>query len=186
MRVVATHRSAKPGEKAENIDLMYLPEQISQLLGESDYVFIMLPLTSETRKVFNEKMLRAMKPTAYLINVSRGNIIDEPALIRALEEGWIAGVGLDVFATEPLPPENRLWELPNVIYAPHVAGDFEGNYRAITELFVEYLKHFMNGREIYYGREKKMIELKQKVRELEKLSASPDSLEVADEKNEGS
>ena len=98
-----------------------------------------------------------MKPTAYFINVSRGNIADEPALIRALEEGWIAGAGLDVFSAEPLPKDNKLWELPNVIYAPHVAGDYEGNYRAITKLFVENLRRFTNNEEMFNIIDKKMI-----------------------------
>ena len=72
-----------------------------------------------------EEEFRSMKPTAYLINTSRGEIVDEEALIRALDEHWIAGAGLDVFTTEPLPADSRLWGLPNVIFSPHIAGNSE-------------------------------------------------------------
>lgn len=148
MRVLATHRSARPRERVKNVDIMLPRSQLPQLLAESDFVVILLPLTSETYRMIGEKELRTMKPTAYLINVSRGNIVDEEALIQALEKKWIAGAGLDVFAQEPLPEESKLWELANVIYSAHVAGDFEGNYQKLTELFGENLKRYMSGRRL--------------------------------------
>jgi phosphoglycerate dehydrogenase-like enzyme len=148
MRVMATHRSARTGERARNVDVMLPRDQLSRLLTESDFVVVLLPLTPETYKMIGEKELRAMKPTAYLINVSRGNVVDEEALVRALEENWIAGAGLDVFAREPLPAESRLWELPNVIYSAHIGGDYEGNYKKITGLFGENLKRYLNGKRL--------------------------------------
>ena len=94
---------------------------LEQLLGESDYVSIHVPLTPETKGLVNAEALRKMKPTAYLINTSRGAIIDEDALYRALQEGWIAGAGLDVLVDEPAMPANPLLSLDNVIVTPHAA-----------------------------------------------------------------
>ncbi len=99
--------------------------------------------------MFGEKEFRAMKSTAYLINISRGNVIDEAAMIRALEEGWIAGAGLDVFAEEPLPPDNKLWELPNVVYSAHLGGDYRGNLEKITAQFGVNLARYLDGKRLY-------------------------------------
>jgi phosphoglycerate dehydrogenase-like enzyme len=148
MRVIATRRSAKSGMRARNVDLMLPREQLPQLLSDSDFVAITLPLTPETEKLIGEAELRAMKPTAYLINIGRGRIIDEEALIRALSEGWIAGAGLDVFATEPLPTESKLWELPNVILSHHVSGGMEDYNVEATELFCENLKRYLEGKRL--------------------------------------
>jgi D-2-hydroxyacid dehydrogenase (NADP+) len=149
MRVIATRRSAKSGARARNVDLMLPREQLPQLLSESDFLAITLPLTPETEKLIGEAELRAMKPTACLINIGRGNIIDEEALVHALSEGWIAGAGLDVFATEPLPPESRLWELPNVIISHHVSGGMEDYNVRATALFCENLKRYLEGKRLF-------------------------------------
>jgi phosphoglycerate dehydrogenase-like enzyme len=92
---------------------------LDTLFRESDYLAINSPLNAATRGLVNERLLRLMRPTAYLINTARGPIVDEPALQRALAEKWIAGAGLDVFAVEPLAAGSRWRELPNVILAPH-------------------------------------------------------------------
>jgi D-3-phosphoglycerate dehydrogenase len=97
------------------------PASLYELLAASDFVSVHCVLTPETRRLVGERELRAMKPSAYLIDVSRGAIIDEPALVRALREGWIAGVGLDVFEDEPLPNGHALLGLPNVVLTPHLA-----------------------------------------------------------------
>jgi phosphoglycerate dehydrogenase-like enzyme len=149
MKVMATRRSARPGDRLKNVDVLLLPTQLPRLLAESDYVVVLIPLTPETYQMFGEKELRAMKPTAFLINISRGKIIDEPALIRALEEGWIAGAGLDVFSKEPLPPDNKLWELPNVVYSAHVGGDYVGNYDKLTVQFGQNLLRYLKGKRLY-------------------------------------
>jgi len=148
MRVLATRRSVKKTGRARYVDTMFPPEQLAQLLAESDFVVIAVPLTRETRKLIGEKELRAMKSTAYLINIARGGIVDEEALIRALEEHWIAGAGLDVFATEPLPATSRLWELPNVIFSPHISGGHEDYLRHATEVFVDNLRRYVNGQKL--------------------------------------
>ncbi len=146
MRVVATRRSAK--RAARYVDLMLPPERLPELLSVSDFVVLTLSLTPETNKLIGEKELRTMKPTAYLINVARGKIVDEEALIRALEEQWIAGAGLDVFATEPLPTESKLWELPNVILSPHIAGEMEDFDMQATAVFCTNLKRYLSGQKL--------------------------------------
>lgn len=102
------------------LGIQYL--ELQDLLKESDFISIHVPLTDETRYLIGEKELRMMKPTAILVNTSRGPVVDERALVKALKEGWIAGVGLDVFEVEPLPPNNPLINLPNVVLTPHIGS----------------------------------------------------------------
>jgi D-2-hydroxyacid dehydrogenase (NADP+) len=148
MKVIATRRSVKQGMRARHVDMLFPPEELKKLLAASDYVVVSTPLTPETRGLIGEEELKAMKPTAYIINISRGGTIDEKALIRALEENRIAGAGLDVFATEPLPANSRLWELDNVIFSPHVAGGMEDYMARATEIFCENLRRYINGQKL--------------------------------------
>lgn len=148
MRVVATRRSAKQVTRARHVDILLPPERLGQLLAESDFVVLAPPLTSETRGLIGEEELRNMKSTAYLINIARGGIVDEEALVRALDEHRIAGAGLDVFATEPLPADSRLWQFPNVILSPHVAGSMEDYFVRATELFCENLRRYLGGKRL--------------------------------------
>jgi phosphoglycerate dehydrogenase-like enzyme len=147
MRVLATRRSAT-GLLPPNVDTMYPRERMAELLAASDFVALCVPLTAETEKLIGEKELRTMKPSAYLFNVSRGAVIDEPVLIRALKEGWIAGAGLDVFEQEPLPAESEFWDLPNVILTPHVAGSTEFYNERIAALFAENIRRYIAGKEL--------------------------------------
>jgi D-2-hydroxyacid dehydrogenase (NADP+) len=146
MRVIATRRSAREEARARNVDLVLPPTRLNELLEESDFVVIAAPLTAETRGLIGGKELRAMKPTARLINVARGAIVDESALVKALEDKWIAGAGLDVFATEPLPHDSPLWTLSNVILSPHISGGREDYVLAATTLFVENLRRYREGK----------------------------------------
>jgi phosphoglycerate dehydrogenase-like enzyme len=98
------------------------PERLLEALGLSDFVILSLPATASTRRIIGERELRAMPRHAYLVNVSRGSVVDQEALIRALKEGWIGGAGLDVFEPEPLPGDSPLWGLDNVILTPHISG----------------------------------------------------------------
>jgi len=148
MRVLATRRSTRSATYTRNVDILFSQDQLPQLLSDSDFVVLALPLTSETNNLIGEDELLTMKPTAYLINISRGNIVDEAALTRALEENRIAGAGLDVFVTEPLPVESRLWELPNVIFSPHVAADIEDYYLPATRLFADNLRRYLSGKRL--------------------------------------
>ena len=147
MRVLAVD-VAKPAGWDKYADIMFPPAQLRQLLLESDFVVLAVPLTPETSKLISEEELRTMKSSAYLINIARGGIVDEEALIRALDEHWIAGAGLDVFATEPLPTDSRLWELPNVILSPHISGRQEDNALRATEVFSENLRRYLNGKKL--------------------------------------
>ena len=129
-------------------DIMLPLDQLRQLLAESDFVVLAVPLTPLTNKLIGEEELRTMKSSAYLINIARGGLVDEEALIRALDEHWIAGAGLDVFATEPLSTDSRLWEFPNVIFSPHVAGEIEDYNIRATEIFTENLRRYLNGEKL--------------------------------------
>lgn len=123
----------------------YQPHELRSMLAECDVVVLTVPLTEETRGLIGEAELRAMKPTAYLVNVARGEVVDEAALVRALEAGWIGGAGLDVFAQEPLPPASPLWRLPNVILSPHVSG-FTAHYdEHAADLFAANLRRYLAG-----------------------------------------
>ncbi len=109
---------------------------------------IALPYTPETDKLIGEKELRVMKPNAFLINIGRGRTIDEDALVCALVEKRIAGAGLDVFATEPLPKDSKLWELPNVVFSPHVAGGGEDTGLISAEQFCKNLRRYLSGKKL--------------------------------------
>lgn len=148
MTVIATRRSSREGTRARNVDLMLPSSRLHELLVQSDFVVLCVPITLETAKLIGEGELRTMKPTARLINIARGGIIDEQALIRALQEGWIAGAGLDVFATEPLPHDSPLWTLPNVILSPHISGTREDYVLAATKLFVNNLHRYLEGKRL--------------------------------------
>ncbi len=130
------------------IDLMAPPQLLHEILSKSDFVVIAVPQTKKTEGLIGEKELRAMKKTAYIINISRGPLIDEKALIMGLEGGWIAGAGLDVFDTEPLPIDNKLWDFPNVIISPHVAGVSDQHDQRLTELFCKNIVRFLNGEDL--------------------------------------
>lgn len=146
MRVLGVRRgTTAPETGVGDVDEMLSPSALHDMLGRSDYVVIALPATKDTERLFGERELRAMKPSAYLVNVGRGSVVDEPALVRALKEGWIAGAGLDVFSREPLPPESELWGLPNVYMTPHVSGNLLGVEPPIMALFCDNLRRYLVG-----------------------------------------
>lgn len=147
MRVVAL--DIQPVED-KMVDRFFPVRDACTLMQESDYVVITLPLTPDTYHLVGEAQLRAMKKTACLINVARGRIVDEPALIEALREGWIAGAGLDVFETEPLPPTSELWALPNVIISPHMSAISPYYMDRAIAVFCENLVRFIHGNEMLY------------------------------------
>ena len=116
------------------------------LLAESDIVSICAPLTDESLGMFDDEAFRRMKPSALLINVTRGEIVDERSLLRALQENRIGGAGLDVTPQEPLPPDSPLWDLPNVIITPHVAGGSPHRLDRTVGLFCDNLERFLAGK----------------------------------------
>jgi len=123
----------------EKVDLDYL-------ISNSDFISLNTALTEETRKLINEDRLKRMKKTAYIINTSRGAVIDEAALYKALKEGWIAGAALDVTDPEPPKKDNPLFELDNVIFTPHIAGANKERIEAIGKNIAEDVRRVLNGK----------------------------------------
>ncbi|MEM7129727.1 MAG: C-terminal binding protein [Chloroflexota bacterium] len=121
--------------------------QLSFLLRHADYLSIHAPLTEETRGLIGEKELREMKPSAFLINTSRGDIVDEDALLKALEEGWIAGAALDVLWDEPPPPDHPLLQMDNVIITPHAAFYSETAIEELAERAAIHVVQVLTGEE---------------------------------------
>lgn len=143
MRVIATKRdSSRPAPTS--VERLIAPADLNQLLAESDYVVLSLPLTNETTGMIGEAQLKCMKRTCYLINVSRGKIIQEQKLIEALKKRWIAGAGLDTFENEPLSKNSELWGFKNVIITPHVAGQTPYYMERLTRIFCENLNRFIH------------------------------------------
>ncbi|MEX2245533.1 MAG: D-2-hydroxyacid dehydrogenase [Dehalococcoidia bacterium] len=143
MRVVGLRRSAK---RARYVDELLPPRRLDALLKQSDFVVIACPLTAETEGLIGERELRLMKPTATLINVARGRIVREEALVRALREGWIAGACLDVFAREPLREDSELWSMSNVVVTPHNSGFSPLNMERVMAIFLDNLDRLVRGR----------------------------------------
>ena len=121
---------------------------LNSCLSQADYVVLITPLTPETRGLFGAEQFSAMKSSARFINLGRGELVDEDALLEALQGGQIAGAGLDVFCTEPLPAESPFWDLDNVIVSPHISGDYQGHQEAMAEIFLENFERFRNGCEL--------------------------------------
>lgn len=141
MRVIATRRRPEIG--SDYADEVRGADELPWLLSESDFAAVCAPLTKTTRRLIGEDQVRLMKPTAYLVNIARGGLVDEAALAAALEAGAIAGAGLDVFEQEPLPAESPLWEMANVMITPHLAGNSPRSHERFMELFCENLRRYV-------------------------------------------
>jgi phosphoglycerate dehydrogenase-like enzyme len=145
MKIAALRRRPELLENDPVVDHGYAPAEIKDLLAISDYLLLATPLTADTRGLIGEGELAVMKPSAVLINVGRGPVVDERALIRALESGRIRGAALDVFDKEPLPAEHPFWQMPNVLVSPHTADRVEGFLAPAFECFFENLDRFVKG-----------------------------------------
>jgi len=145
MKVAAFRRRAQLFQSDGRVDQAYGPGRLKELLSASDYVLVTAPLTPDTRKLIAEAEIAAMKPDAVLINIGRGPVVDEAALIRALESGKIRGAALDVFDTEPLPEGHPFWKMQNVLLSPHTADRVEGFLIPAFESFFENLSRFLSG-----------------------------------------
>ncbi len=143
MRLLYTSRSPKP--QAEQA-LAARRVSLDELLAVSDFVSLHVPLTPATRGLIGEAQLRRMKPTAYLVNMARGPVVQTEALVRALQQGWIAGAALDVTDPEPLPPEHPLYHLPNVLITPHIGSATHGTRERMARLAVANLLAGLEGR----------------------------------------
>jgi len=143
MRVLGVRRY--PAVDSPCVETMYGPGQLLEVLPEADFVVLAMPLTFETKHMIGETELRAMKPTAHLINIGRGGTVDQEALIRALNEGWIAGAGLDVFETEPLQEDSPLWSMDNAILTYHYAGSNPHYTERAMAIFLDNLCRYKSG-----------------------------------------
>jgi phosphoglycerate dehydrogenase-like enzyme len=141
MRVIATE--PEPVEQPPFVDAVWKPDRLHDLLRESDAVVITCPLTAGTRGMFDEAAFRTMRPHAIVVNVSRGEVVQMDALIAALRDGRIGGAGLDVTPNEPLPPDNPLWAMDNVVITFHTAGASPYRGGRIVERFRRNLAHFL-------------------------------------------
>jgi phosphoglycerate dehydrogenase-like enzyme len=144
MKVLAVREN--PGKGADGADAVFGTGQIDEVLPQADYVLLCPPVTSATERMINPARLEKMKPEAYLINVARGNLVDEAALLRALQERRIAGAALDVFYEEPLPESSPFWSLDNVLITPHTAAVTEKLWQRHYDLFAENLNRFLSSR----------------------------------------
>lgn len=131
--------------KVDAVDHFYGPEDLSRVVQEVDYFIIVVPNIPQTRKMVNAEVLSSMKPTAFLINLGRGEVVDEEALIRLLQTGRIAGAALDTFWAEPLPEDHPFWEIKNVIVTPHVGGMSDICVDQVLSIFEENLRRFLKG-----------------------------------------
>lgn len=128
---------------------LYPIEALQGMLADCDFVVITLPQTPETEGLFDKELFNAMKPGSYLVNVSRGALVDETALIEALNSGQLGGAVLDVFIEEPLPPSHPLWNAPNLIITPHISAFSPSLMDDIIELFVTNLKRYLTGKDLF-------------------------------------
>jgi phosphoglycerate dehydrogenase-like enzyme len=143
MRIFGSSRHPK---QLPNFDKVVGANEWKELLSEADFVVIATPLTWETKGMIDAETLRLFRPDAYLINIARGAIVDESALTKALQEGWIAGAALDTVFTEPLPAESPLWTLPNVFITPHCSGNSPRVKERTLALFLDNFNRYHQGK----------------------------------------
>ena len=145
MKIGALRRRPEMFEGDVLVDQNYAPNQLKDLMAASDYLLVCTPLTEQTRGLIGEAEIAAMKPSAVLMNVGRGPVVNEAALVRALQSGAIRGAALDVFDTEPLPADHPFWKMPQVFVSPHTADRVEGFLMPAWESFLENLNRFRRG-----------------------------------------
>lgn len=141
MHVVGVRRRPQGDEPFETWAL----DQLGELLPRVDCLVLALPLTEDTRGLVDRQAIERMRPDTLVVNIGRGELIDQTALVEALTTGRLGGAGLDVFETEPLPEDDPLWSLPNVIVTPHSSGTSPGNFHRASEIFVENVGRYVRG-----------------------------------------
>lgn len=160
MTVLATKRDVmRPAETSDDYtpegtgdpdgtipDRLYPSHALATMAADCDYLVVTTPLTEETRHMVNEAIFKVMKPSAILINIARGSVVDEAALVAALKADEIGGAALDVFEEEPLPTLSPLWEMDQVIISPHVSGASDSYNDLVTDLFVANLRRYLEGK----------------------------------------
>jgi phosphoglycerate dehydrogenase-like enzyme len=143
MNVRGAGRTARTGDP--DFGDVAASDALADHVGWADHVVVAAPLTELTQGLVDESVLAAMQPSAHLVNVGRGAIVDEPALVRALEAGDLAAASLDVFAVEPLPDDSPLWSMPNVLVTPHMSGDASGWLDTLARQFVDNAQRWLDG-----------------------------------------
>lgn len=143
MRVIAV--DMYPVDKPDCVAELWGLDRLGDLLRESDYVVVTVPYTPQTHGMIGAKELALMKPTAMIVPMSRGGIVDQQAMIQALKEKRLAAAAMDVTDPEPLPPDSELWGMENVLIVPHIAGGSQFEVQHIKEIFVENLRRFLRG-----------------------------------------
>lgn len=144
VRVVALGRTTRAPEEL-GVDHVYTRPELHTMLGEADFLVLIAPHTPETEDLIDAAAIAALKPGAVLINIARGQLLDEDALLAAIRVGHLAGAALDVFRDEPLPPTSPFWDEPNVIINAHSASTSEGEDERIVDIFRENLRHYLAG-----------------------------------------
>jgi D-3-phosphoglycerate dehydrogenase len=142
MRIIAV--DLMPHDKPDHVAELWGLDRLDDLLAESDFVITLVPYTEDTVNMIGEAELAKMKSTAMLVGMSRGGIINEQALIKALKDGTIACAACDVFETEPLPDDSELWDLPNMLVAAHIAGGTQREFERIMPIIWENLDRFVH------------------------------------------
>jgi phosphoglycerate dehydrogenase-like enzyme len=148
MRTIALKKGDEPEEALASVDEAFPRDALHAMLGRCDYVVASMPLTPETRGLLGEAEFRAMKPRGVVINIGRGPVVNESALVLALQQGWIRGAALDVFENEPLPAGSPLWQMKNVLISPHCADHTETWLDDAMALFLDNFRRFANGVEL--------------------------------------
>lgn len=161
MTVLATKRNVKKVEDdtgfviegtgdqlGEKFDRLYPPQALATMVRDCDFVVITVPRTDATQNAFDARVIKAMKKGAFLVNVGRGGVVDEAALIEALQKGDLGGVAMDVFGEEPLPDDSPFWKMPNFILTPHIAGNARDYIEKAAKVFEENLRRYVNGDEL--------------------------------------
>jgi phosphoglycerate dehydrogenase-like enzyme len=147
MRVVALARAASDRTAEQlGVDVLFPRERLHDMLAQADALVLSVPHTTETEGMIDEAALAALKPGGVLVNIARGRVVDQEAMIEALRSGRIGFAALDVFAAEPLPADSRLWDLPNVLISPHSSSTAESENEKITDIFCHNLSCYLQGR----------------------------------------
>ena len=147
LKVIGVRRS--PSKDGDPVDELHPPSKLPELLPRADWLVIACPLTKETRNLLDADAFKRMKKGARLINIGRGEVIDEEALIESIRSGHLAGAALDAHRQEPLPADSPLWDLPNVIISPHNASASTGNEKRCAEMFVANFGHWLRGEPMF-------------------------------------
>jgi phosphoglycerate dehydrogenase-like enzyme len=148
MRVIGTKRTPTP---LSNVEKVYPEAQTDEVLGQADFVVLLLPVTADTENFVNTARLRAMKPSAWLLNFARGALIVDDDLIAAVKSKTIAGAVLDVFREEPLPSSHPFWQTEGILVLPHIGGGHPGRSAAVAEIFAENAGPFLAGKPLTTG-----------------------------------